>query len=176
MTPSLPQPTPSTPPGYVVLRTDDGLVPVFLRLLLAAVFLAAGLPKFTMAQGTARFEALGFPFPGFFAPLVGGFEVVCALLVLVGLGVRVAVLPLATILLAAMAIHLVQGTATAPGGILYEGVLLVVAVILGWTGGGRASLDRSIWRGVVAEGAPHGQGSGTTGKRERDAGSSSPAK
>lgn len=154
-----PRPVASTtgaepPPGYLVLRTDPIVLPLPLRLVLAGVFLWAGVLKFTdpMGAGIARFEALGFPFPGFFAPLVGGFEVVCALLLAVGLGVRVAVLPLATILLAAMSIHLVQGTSTAPGGILFEGVLLVMAVVLGWTGGGRASLDHSIWRGVVEGG------------------------
>jgi putative oxidoreductase len=154
----------ATPPGFVILRTDEGAAPLVLRLLVGGVFLVEGVRKFTdpMGMGIARFEAMGFPFPGFFAPLVGGFEVVCGLLLLAGLGVRVAALPLASILLGAMAVHLVQGTSRAPGGILLEGVLLVMTVVLAWAGGGRASLDRRIWKGAAgSEEGPAASGPGS---------------
>lgn len=159
-------PASEPPPGYIVLRTGPGWIPLVLRLAVAGVFLVEGGRKFTdpMGRGIARFEAMGFPFPGFFAPLVGGFEVVCALLLVVGLGVRVAALPLATLLLGAMAVLLTQGTRS----ILFEGVLLVICVVLLWAGAGRLSLDRMIWLQSesdpgVDQGTGQGQGSGTTG-------------
>jgi putative oxidoreductase len=141
---SNPQPLdPSAPPGYIVLSTGPGFGPLLLRLLLGGVFLFEGARKFTHPHvwGIGRFDALGFPFPGFFAPLVGGFEVACALLVLVGLGVRVAVIPLASILLAATVILLAQGL----GGVVLELALVVVCGILLKDGGGAWSLDRRIW-------------------------------
>jgi len=143
---SNPQPLPpsdAAPPGYIVLSTGPGFVPLLLRLALGGVFLFEGARKFTHPHvwGIGRFDAMGFPFPGFFAPLVGGFEVACAVLVLVGLGVRVAVIPLASILLAATVILLAQGL----GGVVLELALVVVCGILLKVGGGAWSLDRRIW-------------------------------
>lgn len=171
MTASLPG---DPPPGYIVLRTGGGVLPLLLRLGVAGVFLFEGGRKFLAPHlhGIGRFDAMGFPFPGFFAPLVGGFEVVCALLVLVGLGVRVAAFPLVSILLAAMAVLLLQG----PEPVVLEAVLLGACLVLLRTGGGALSLDRRIWLDATADDAPapdaaaapgdapaQGQGSGTTG-------------
>ena len=172
MTPTLPG---DAPPGYIVLRTGAGVLPLLLRVGVAGVFLFEGGRKFLAPHlhGIGRFDAMGFPFPGFFAPLVGGFEVVCALLLLVGLGVRVAAFPLISILLAAMAVLLVQG----PEPVMLEAVLVGACLVLLRTGGGALSLDRHIW--LAASAAPdaaapdapappgdaptQGQGSGTTG-------------
>ncbi|TVP43033.1 MAG: DoxX family protein [Gemmatimonadales bacterium] len=133
----------SGPPGFIVLSTGPGILPLVLRLALGGVFLFEGARKFLYphVHGIGRFDVMGFPFPGFFAPLVGGFEVACALLVLVGLGVRVAVIPLASILLAATVIILAQGL----GWVALELALVVACGILLRTGGGAWSLDRRIW-------------------------------
>lgn len=146
--PPPPPPDPSAaeaaaPPGYIVLSTGSSFVPFLLRLAVGGVFVFEGALKFLrpFEYGIGRFDALGFPFPGFFAPLVGGFELACALLVLVGLGVRVAVIPLASILLAASVVVLAQGL----GGVVLEFALVVACGILLRSGGGRWSLDRSLW-------------------------------
>jgi putative oxidoreductase len=141
--PPPPAPVDSAPPGYIVLSTGPGFVPLLLRLAVGSVLLFEGVLKFLRPQlyGIGRFDALGFPFPGFFAPLVGGFEVACALLVLVGLGVRVAVIPLASILLAASVVVLAQGL----GWVALELALVVACGILLKLGGGAWSLDRKIW-------------------------------
>jgi putative oxidoreductase len=140
------------PPGYIVLRTGGGVLPLLLRVGVSAVFIFEGGRKFVDPQlhGIGRFDAMGFPFPGFFAPLVGGFEVACALLLLVGLGVRVAAFPLVSILLAAMAVLLLQG----PEPVFLELALLAACLVLLRTGGGALSLDRRIWLDAAApEGA-----------------------
>ncbi|CAN5645435.1 hypothetical protein BH23GEM11_BH23GEM11_06980 [soil metagenome] len=126
-----------------MLSTGAGFLPLLLRLLVGGVFLFEGARKFMSPHvyGIGRFDAMGFPFPGFFAPLVGGFEVACALLVLLGLGVRVAVIPLASILLAATVVILAQGL----GLVALELGLVVACGVLLKLGGGAWSLDRSIW-------------------------------
>jgi putative oxidoreductase len=136
------------PPGYLVLRTGGGVLPLLLRVGVGGVFLFEGGRKFLVPQlhGIGRFDAMGFPFPGFFAPLVGGFEVACALLLLVGLGVRVAAFPLVSILLAAMAVLLLQG----PEPVILEAALLGACLVLLRTGGGALSLDRRIWLAAAA--------------------------
>ncbi len=141
------RPAPETPgelPGYVVLRTGGSWIPTLLRLWVGGAFLLEGARKFTdpAGHGIARFEALGFPFPGFFAPLVGGFEVACALLLLVGLGVRVAAFPPLTILLGALVLVRIGD----PGGAWYELSLAASCVALLVLGGGALSLDRRLWR------------------------------
>lgn len=116
---------------------------LLLRLGVGGVFLVEGIRKITdpFTRGIARFEELGFPFPGFFAPLVGGFEVACALLLLVGLGIRVAVLPLLTVLVGAIVVVRLAD----PAGIWIELGLAAACLALLWTGGGLLSLDRKLW-------------------------------
>jgi putative oxidoreductase len=141
--PPHPQDAPEAAPGFIVLKTGDSVLPLLARLVLGGVVLVEGARKFTdpMGFGIGRFEALGFPFPGFFAPLVGGFEVACALLLLVGLGVRVAAFPPLTIVLFALLIV----RRADPVGALYEVTLAALAVFLLFRGGGRFSLDRTLW-------------------------------
>jgi putative oxidoreductase len=143
-------------PGYVLLRTGGGWLPLALRLFAGGALLFEGSRKFLDPGrfGIARFEALGFPFPGFFAPLVGGFEIACAVLLLVGLGVRVAAFPPLTLLLGALVLVRV----TDPAGAWYELSLAAACVVLLFRGGGAYSLDRRLWLA-----RPQGQGSGTTG-------------
>jgi putative oxidoreductase len=67
-----------------------------VRLAVGGVFLSEGLQKFIfpIALGVGRFEKIGIPLPGFFAPFVGAVEVVCGLLLIVGLLTRLATIPL----------------------------------------------------------------------------------
>ncbi len=72
-------------PGYLIVR-----------LILGYVFLVAGLQKFIFydSRGPGRFLDMGFPFPEFTAYFVGFFEVLCALLIIIGLATRLAAIPL----------------------------------------------------------------------------------
>jgi len=69
---------------------------VLIRLLVGWVFVSEGIQKFLFpAQlGVDRFEKINIPAPHLMAPLVGTVEIVCGCLLLVGLFVRVASIPL----------------------------------------------------------------------------------
>jgi uncharacterized membrane protein YphA (DoxX/SURF4 family) len=77
---------------------------VFIRLSVGLIFLTQGILKYTDANmGVNRFTRIGFSHPLFTAHFVGAFETACGLLVLIGLFTRVAVLPLITVILTAIA-------------------------------------------------------------------------
>ncbi len=58
----------------------------FIRLAAGLIFFTQGILKFTDPHmGVMRFARIGFPLPEFTAHLVGVFEIVCGLSVLVGL-------------------------------------------------------------------------------------------
>jgi putative oxidoreductase len=67
-----------------------------LRLAVGGVFLSSGIVKFLFDnQGPARFAKIGLPAATQLAYFVGVVEVVCGTLVVLGLFVRLAALPLA---------------------------------------------------------------------------------
>jgi len=67
-----------------------------IRLLVGAVFLLEGIKKFLFVQqwGAGRFAKIGIPSPDVLAPFVGVVEIVCGLLLLIGLLTRLAAIPL----------------------------------------------------------------------------------
>lgn len=73
---------------------------VLVRLLVGAAFLSEGIQKFLFPGevGAGRFAKIGLPSPEFFGPFVGSFEIICGMLVLLGLFTRLAVIPLLTIM------------------------------------------------------------------------------
>jgi uncharacterized membrane protein YphA (DoxX/SURF4 family) len=79
-----------------VLVTNAPAAAVLVRLIVGAVFLSEGVQKFLFPAtlGVGRFAKIGIPWPGFSAPFDGVFESGCGLLILVGLGTRLAAIPL----------------------------------------------------------------------------------
>jgi uncharacterized membrane protein YphA (DoxX/SURF4 family) len=79
-----------------LVATDAPAATVLIRLYVGLVFLAEGILKFLRPHtlGTGRFDKIGIPAPGFFAPFTGVFEIVCGTLLLVGLLTRVAAIPM----------------------------------------------------------------------------------
>ncbi len=73
--------------------------------MVGVVFLSEGIQKFLFPgdRGAGRFEKIGIPNPEFFGTFVGSFEILCGLLVLAGLIIRLAVIPLIIIMLMAIA-------------------------------------------------------------------------
>lgn len=69
---------------------------VLIRLAVGGVFFSEGLQKFLFPQdlGFGRFQQIGIPVPGFTAPFVGMVEVICGLMLIVGLFTRIATIPL----------------------------------------------------------------------------------
>jgi uncharacterized membrane protein YphA (DoxX/SURF4 family) len=72
---------------------------IFIRIAVGLIFFTQGILKYTDAHlGVDRFMRIGFPHPRFTAHFVGAFEVVCGLLVLLGVYVRMAAIPLLIII------------------------------------------------------------------------------
>jgi uncharacterized membrane protein YphA (DoxX/SURF4 family) len=69
---------------------------VLIRVLVGWVFLSEGIQKFLFpaALGAGRFAKIGIPAPQVMAPFVGAVEIVCGVLILIGLFTRWATLPL----------------------------------------------------------------------------------
>jgi uncharacterized membrane protein YphA (DoxX/SURF4 family) len=69
---------------------------LLIRILVGWVFVSEGIQKFLFpAQlGVGRFEKIGIPAPHLMAPMVGTVEIVCGCLLLLGLFVRLAAIPL----------------------------------------------------------------------------------
>lgn len=75
-----------------------------VRLMVGTVFVSEGLQKFLLPalRGPGRFGDIGFPAPEFFGYGVGLIEVVCGVLLLIGLYTRWAAVPLIAIMLGAL--------------------------------------------------------------------------
>ena len=87
------------------LSSSAPLATILLRLSVGLVFLSEGIQKFLFpaALGVGRFMKIGIPAPEILAPFVGVFEIVCGLLVLLGLLTRWAAVPLIVNMLVAIA-------------------------------------------------------------------------
>ena len=69
---------------------------ILIRVVVGWVFLSEGIQKFLFpaALGVGRFEKIGIPASYFFAPFVGTVEIVCGVLLILGLLTRLASIPL----------------------------------------------------------------------------------
>ncbi|MBN2762798.1 MAG: DoxX family protein [Bacteroidales bacterium] len=88
----------------IVLKTADDYRSIIPRLIVGLVFVSEGIQKFLFPEltGSGRFEKIGFANPEFLAAFVAFFEIICGVLMLIGLSVRVAAIPLLIIMLTAI--------------------------------------------------------------------------
>ena len=88
----------------IIFKTVDDYRSILPRLIVGLVFLSEGIQKFLFPElvGTGRFEKIGFTNPEFLAAFVASFEIVCGVLVIIGFSVRVAAIPLFTIMITAI--------------------------------------------------------------------------
>jgi putative oxidoreductase len=86
------------------LSPGDGRWSILVRLLLAGVFIPEGIQKLIFPEilGAGRFAGIGIPWPASTGPLVGVFEIVCGVLILIGLFARLASVPLIVIMIVAI--------------------------------------------------------------------------
>jgi putative oxidoreductase len=79
-----------------LVATDAPAAVILVRLLVGAVFLGEGVLKFLLSRelGPGRFAHIGIPSPTFMANFVGVVEIVCGVLVILGLLTRPAALVL----------------------------------------------------------------------------------
>jgi len=89
-----------------IINTDNSKTTIIIRLIVGVVFLSEGIQKFLIpaTRGAGRFSKIGLPSPEFLGSFVGGFEIVCGALVLLGLMTRLASIPLIVIMLVAIII------------------------------------------------------------------------
>ncbi len=96
-------------------RTLDFIAPLALRIYLAPVFWLAGTNKLAGFNDTVAWFGnsdwgLGLPFPTLMASLALGTEIIGAVFLAIGLGVRWISVPLiVTMLVAALSVHLENG-------------------------------------------------------------------
>ncbi len=77
---------------------------LLVRFAVGSVFVSSGVVKFLFVnQGAGRFAKIGFSSPETLAAFIGATEVLCGTLILVGLFVRLAALPLVMDMLVAIA-------------------------------------------------------------------------
>lgn len=127
---------------------------ILIRLLTGAVFLSEGIQKFINPAevGAGRFAKIGLPNPGLLAPFVGAFEIVCGLLVILGLLTRFAVLPLIAIISVAIIstkipIFMDKGFWTMAHEARTDYAMLLGLVFLLIVGAGKWSLDARLSSG-----------------------------
>lgn len=88
-----------------IISSDNSRTTIIVRLMVGAVFLSEGIQKFLFPaiRGAGRFEKIGLPSPDFFGLFVGTFEIVCGILILIGLHTRLASIPTLVIMCIAIA-------------------------------------------------------------------------
>lgn len=88
-----------------VLATSGSGWTVLVRLLVGlVVFVPEGIQKlvFPDVLGAGRFARIGIPLPELMGPFVGVVEIVCGLLIIIGLFTRLAAIPLIIIMIVAL--------------------------------------------------------------------------
>ena len=132
----------------LILKTDSSKATILISLIVGTVFLSEGIQKFLFAEirGAGRFEKMGLHSPEFLGNLVGTFEIVCGILVLLGLITILASIPLIFIIIIALATtkseviaeqcfwEMMHGSRT-------DWAILLSSIFLLLKGGGSFSLD-----------------------------------
>ena len=126
-------------------RVLPGWGPLFLRLALGTVFMAHGWAKLGTPLGTPEgfnIESWNWPYPVFWAWVVALVEAFGGLLMVVGFLTRLAALLIGSVM--AVAIIKMKAEQGLIDGFEFEFSLLMIAVALVFTGGGRLSVDRDV--------------------------------
>ncbi|MGB9067642.1 MAG: DoxX family protein [Candidatus Acidiferrales bacterium] len=122
---------------------------VLIRLAVGTIFFTQGILKFIDPKmGVVRFTKIGFAHPYFTAHFVGTFEIVCALLLLLGLWTKAAAVPLLIVITTAIATTKIPELFRANQGFWYmvsdartDFAMLCSLVFLISVGGGAWSID-----------------------------------
>lgn len=131
-------------------KTKQGTASIlWIRLAVGLIFFTQGILKFIdPGMGAIRFARIGFPHPYFTAHFVGGFEIVCGLLVLFGLWTRLAAIPLLIVISTAIATTKIPELFRANQGFWYmvsdartDFAMLCCLIFLVVSGGGGWALD-----------------------------------
>jgi uncharacterized membrane protein YphA (DoxX/SURF4 family) len=135
-----------------ILRTDS--IPTLLcRLAVGLIFLSEGLQKYITpdATGAGRFAKIGFSNSSFWAYFTGSFEIVCGILVVIGMLTRMAAIPLLIIMLVAFITTKVQlltdkGFWSFAHEYRTDFAMTLLLIYLLIYGGGNKSIDKKLFR------------------------------
>lgn len=122
---------------------------ILVRLMIGVVFLISGLQKFIFPEmGPGRFAGMGYAYPAFTAYLVAFFEAAGGLLILIGLAVRLASVPIAVIMAVAIITtkipRIPEGIWVFLQSVRLDYAMLMGAVFLIWSGADKLSVDARI--------------------------------
>jgi putative oxidoreductase len=137
----------------VVLAVADRLSflpPTLARIAIGVVFAGTGWGKLQhLDKITTFFAELGIPAPGFNAVLASSAELVCGVLILIGLFTRLAAVPLIVVMLVAI-VTAKRGDIGGLSDLLgfVEALYIVLLAWLATTGPGPISLDRVALRAI----------------------------
>ena len=138
---------------YKILNTDNSKTTILIRLMVGTVFLSEGVQKFLFAEslGAGRFAKIGLPSPEFLGNVVGSFEIICGIFVLLGFITRLSSIPLIVIILIAIAttkteILANQGIWKMMHESRTDWAMLLGSIFLLINGGGFWSLDRTLMK------------------------------
>jgi putative oxidoreductase len=89
---------------YRIIHVNPDYKSLIPRLVVGLVFLSEGIQKYIMPEvvGVGRFERIGFENYQFLAYFVATFEILCGVLLLLGLVTRLASIPLLIIMATAL--------------------------------------------------------------------------
>jgi len=138
-----------------LLKPTEGLRSVLLvRIAVGLIFFTQGILKYIDPNmGVVRFTRIGFPHPYFTAHFVGTFEVLCGLLLFLGLWTRLVSIPLLIVIITAIAttkmpelFHANQGFWHMVSDARTDFAMFCCLVFLISVGGGSWSLDATLAR------------------------------
>lgn len=74
-----------------ITQTSTNPTIIIIRLMVGTVFLSEGIQKFLFPalRGAGRFDKIGLPNPEFLGSFVGAFEIICGVLIIIGLFTRI---------------------------------------------------------------------------------------
>ncbi len=135
--------------------TESSRSILLVRIAVGLIFFTQGILKYIDPNmGVVRFTRIGFPHPYFTAHFVGAFEVLCGLLVLLGLWTRLVSIPLLIVITTAIATTKIPELFRANQGFWYmvsdartDFAMFCCLLFLISAGGWSWSLDASSARG-----------------------------
>lgn len=134
-----------------IIYSDNAGTTILIRFMVGAVFLSEGIQKFlfTATLGSGRLKKIGLPNPELLGPFVGITEIICGILLLLGLLTRLSAIPIIIIMLTAIATtkaevlsnegfwEMLHASRT-------DWAMLLGAIYLLIRGGGKWSIDHSM--------------------------------
>lgn len=123
------------------------------RITVGLIFLTEGIQKFLFPAilGEGRFEKIGFSNPAFWASFTGTFEIICGILVLIGLLSRFASIPLIIVMITAfittkIPILEAYGFWNFAHEYRTDFCMTMLLLFILYYGGGRFSIDEGIFK------------------------------